>query len=205
LKRNHTWQCPTLVTERNTSHLNDEAITNDSRVRFMPESVRSSWIPANDMRLRSMTPQDIALEKAAFHKHVQIVGAMHRSGIGILAGTDALNPYAFPGFSLHDELELLVNAGLKPIDALQAATLNAAQFMNREKDLGTVEMGKIADLVLLDSNPLDDIRNTRKIYAVIYGGRLFKKTDLDSMLAEVEALRTGPATKPATETSTKAK
>lgn len=189
LKRNHTWQCPTLVMLRNTSHLGDPAITNDNRLRFMSASVRASWNPANDFRLRSMTPEDIAHEKTAFHENLEIVGAMHRAGVGILAGTDALNPYAFPGFSLHDELELLVKAGLKPMDALQAATLNAARFMNRENDLGTVAPGKLADLVLLEANPLDDIRHTRGIHAVVYGGRLFSKNDLDAMLAKVEALR----------------
>jgi len=202
LKRNHTWQCPTLVMLRNTSHLGDPSITNDPRVRFMPESVRSAWNPTNDFRVRSMTPEDIAFEKAAYQKHLEIVGAMHRAGVGILAGTDALNPYAFPGFSLHDELELLVKAGLQPMDALQAATLNAARFMDREKDLGTVAAGKLADLVLLDANPLYDIRHTRGIHAVVYGGRLFKKADLEAMMTRVEALRVKAPTNSAQKTST---
>ena len=109
--------------------------------------------------------------KKTFQKEVELVGAMSRAGVGILAGTDVSNPFCFPGFSLHDELALLVQAGLTPMQALQAATLNAARFMGREADLGTVQKGRIADLVLLDANPLDDISNTRKINAVVFGGR----------------------------------
>lgn len=201
LKSNATWQCPTLLMLRNTSHIGDPSITNDSRLRFMSQAIRSRWNPTNDFRLRSMTSEDIALEKASFQKDLEMVGAMHRAGVGMLAGTDAINPYAFPGFRLHDELELLVKAGLKTMDALQAATLNAARFMTREKDLGSVEPDKLADLVLLDANPLDDIRHTRNIHAVVYGGRLFKKADLDTMLAEVEALQTRASAKSAPETS----
>jgi len=100
---------------------------------------------------------------------------------------DTLNPYCLPGFSLHDELGLLVQAGLTPMEALQAATLNPARFMGRENELGTVEKGKLADLVLLDANPLDNIANTRKIAAVVYDGRLFSKSSLDEMLARAEA------------------
>jgi predicted amidohydrolase len=96
------------------------------------------------------------------------------------------NPYCLPGFSLHDELALLVQAGLTPLQALQAATRNAARFMCREQDLGTIQPGKLADLVLLEANPLDDIANTRRINAVVFGGRLFRKSDLEDMLAIVE-------------------
>jgi len=113
---------------------------------------------------------------------------MQKAGVGILAGTDTPNPYCFPGFGLHDELGYLVQAGLTPMQALQAATLNPARFLGREKDLGTVETGKIADLVLLDANPLDNIGNTRKIAAVIYGGKVFDRSALDGMLAKVQDL-----------------
>ena len=93
-----------------------------------------------------------------------------------------MNPYAFPGFSLHDELELLVESGLTPMQALQAATRNAADFSGQLDVLGTVEEGKIADLVLLDANPLADIRNTTKISTVILGGRAYGRDRLDAML-----------------------
>jgi imidazolonepropionase-like amidohydrolase len=95
--------------------------------------------------------------------------------------------YCFPGFSLHDELELLVRAGLTPLEALQAATRNPARYFGRLKDLGTVEAGKLADLVLLEADPLADIRNTRRITAVVAGGRLLPQATLRKMLDEVEA------------------
>lgn len=117
---------------------------------------------------------------------------MQRAGVGILAGTDTSNPYCMPGFSLHDELGLLVKAGLTPMQALQTATLNPARFLGTERDFGTIEAGKVADLVLLDANPLDDIANTKKIASVIYGGKLYPRSELDRMLAQVEALAARP-------------
>ena len=117
-----------------------------------------------------------------------MVGAMERAGVEMLAGTDTLNPYCFPGFSLHDELALLVEAGLTPMQALQSATRNPARFMGREHELGTLEQGKLADLVLLDANPLEAIANTRKIHGVVFNGRFFSRSALDEMLARVETL-----------------
>jgi imidazolonepropionase-like amidohydrolase len=90
--------------------------------------------------------------------------------------------------SLHDELELFVQAGLSPMEALQTATLNPARFLGREKDLGTIEKGKIADLVLLEASPLESIGNSRKIDAVVVNGKLFPKAELQKMLADVEVL-----------------
>ncbi len=113
---------------------------------------------------------------------------MQKAGVGILAGTDTSNAFCMPGFSLHDELALLVKAGLTPMEALRAATLNPARFLGREQDLGSIEDGKIADLVLLEENPLDNIANTTKIASVIYGGRLLPRAALDKMLSQVEAI-----------------
>jgi len=104
-----------------------------------------------------------------------------------------LNPFCMPGFSLHDELGLMVKAGLTPMQALQTATLNPARFLGTEKDYGTVEKGKVADLVLLDANPLDDIANTTKIASVVYGGKLFPRAALDKMLSDVLALASRPS------------
>lgn len=108
---------------------------------------------------------------------------MHREGVGILAGTDAGAVYTVHGFSLHDEIEALVReAGLSPVDALRAATINPAKFLQREQDVGTIDKGKLADLVLLDANPLTEIRNTRRISAVIADGRYFPRDSLNALL-----------------------
>ena len=108
-----------------------------------------------------------------------------------LAGTDATSTFPVHGFSLHDELALFVQAGLSPLEALQTATINPAKFLTLADSLGTVEKGKLADLVLLDANPLDDIKNTRKIAAVIINGRYLRRESLNKMLADVEASANG--------------
>jgi imidazolonepropionase-like amidohydrolase len=108
-----------------------------------------------------------------------------------LASLKATNPFVFPGFSLHDELGLLVEAGLTPLEALQAATVNPARFLGRLDRQGTVERGRIADLVLLDANPLADISATKRIAAVIFAGRLYDRAALDAMLADAERMVRG--------------
>ncbi len=104
-----------------------------------------------------------------------------------LAGTDVGGAFLVPGFSMQDELGELVHAGFTPMEAIQAATRDAARFMGREKDLGTIQKGKLADLVLLDADPLESIGNARKIDAVVVNGRLLDRKALDASLAQVEA------------------
>lgn len=186
--RNHTWQCPTLTVLRNMAFIQDPAIHNDPRIKYMPPGMATGWDPKGDFRLQDRTEEDYELSRESYRKLKELIGPMRRAGVEFLAGTDVLNPYCFPGFSLHDELGLLVEAGLSPMESLQAATLNPARFLGKEKVLGTVEKGKIADLVLLDASPLADINNTRKIDAVVMGGQLFAKAELAKMLADIEAM-----------------
>jgi imidazolonepropionase-like amidohydrolase len=111
---------------------------------------------------------------------------MQKEGVGVLAGTDYGVLLIYAGFSLHDELEALVKeGGLTPFKALQAATKNPPYFFNQQSELGTIESGKIADLVLLDANPLDSISNTKKITGVIQNGKHFSQTDLQELLKGV--------------------
>ena len=108
---------------------------------------------------------------------------MRLAGVNILAGSDAgANEYSLPGFSLHDELAELVAAGLTLMEALQSASLNAATYLGMTDAFGTVEPGKLADCVLLEANPLDDINNTRKVAAVILDGELIEKPELQRLL-----------------------
>jgi len=149
-----------------------------------------SWL--NDVRdqfSKTSGAEDITLWKQFYQKYFEIVGAMRRAGVEFLAGTTTEDPnFTVPGFSLHDELGLLVQAGFKPLEALRAGTVNPARFLGRERDFGTVAPGKMADLILLDANPLEDISNTRKIAAIVYRGKLFPRASLDAMLAKIEAL-----------------
>jgi imidazolonepropionase-like amidohydrolase len=133
-------------------------------------------------------PVDIATKMVALYGvHADLVGRLNRAGVPMLAGTDCPNPFVYPGFSIHDELGLFVRSGLTPAEALRTATINPARFLGMTDSLGTVASGKVADLVLLDANPLVDIANTKRIRAVIQGGRLLNRGALDAMLARARA------------------
>jgi hypothetical protein len=180
--KNQTWQCPTLTVLRSNAYLGDENFRRDGRLRYIPRLVQQKW----NFRIANRSGGDSGGTKRVLQKQFEIVGAMQKAGVPILAGTDTGNPFCFPGFSLHDELALLVIAGLTPVEALRSATLNPAKFFGLDQSLGTIEQGKIADLVLLDANPLLDIRNTQRINAVVSNGRLFDRKALDKMLGEAE-------------------
>lgn len=181
-RRNGTWQVPTLTVHRGMAFLNDGRFTSDPRRAYMSGEVRSRWEPQNDFRFRRWPPAEFDLHRGLFKADEQLVGLMFRAGVPLLAGTDAMNPYCFPGFSLHDELGLLVESGLTPLAALQSATLRPAEFLVRTEDLGLVAPGKRADLVLLSADPLANIHNTTQIQAVWLQGKLFDRLTLDRLL-----------------------
>ena len=187
LKQNHTWQCPTFTVLRSGTFINNPNFRNDPRLKYMPAQLRAAWDPSNDFRFSARSAEDFDLSRRVYKKQIELVGLMHRAGVEFIAGTDVLNPYCFPGFSLHDELAILVEAGLSPMEALQTATLNPARFLGKENELGTVAQGKMADLVLLEANPLEDIRNTTKINSVVVDGRLLDRKTLDQILTQVQA------------------
>jgi len=187
-KRNGTWQVPTLIILRNVTYIDDPELAQDARLKYVPSYFKQSWDPKKDFRFRNRTPESITNQKLTYQKNFELVGAISRAGVGILAGTDLGNPYIYAGFSLHDELALLVKAGLTPAQALQAATINPAKYLGVLDRFGTVERGKLADLVLLDADPTKDIANTQKIDSVVLRGRLFTKSDLQEMLSRAEAM-----------------
>ena len=184
--RNGTWHCPTLVVLQAFAFMDDDVFTSDPRLRYIPRSMRQRWNPHGPAHAGTSAAEDFSRRKEIFRKELEITGRMHRAGVAFLAGNDAPTPYVFPGFSLHDELALLVRAGLTPLQALQSATRDATRYLGMQDSFGTVEKGKVADLVLLEGNPLVDIANTRKIAAVILAGRLIEKPSLQEMLARVE-------------------
>ncbi len=185
LARNRSWQCPTLTVLRNLTYLTEPEIQNNPNLKYLPKYVRAQIAPAQQKSPRDEEAQ-LRAEKT-FKKNLALVGEMHRAGVPIIAGTDCLNPFCLPGFSLHTELQLLVKAGLPPIDALGAATINAARFQGTETRMGSISAGKVADLVLLDANPLEEIANTERIHAVVTRGRLIDRAELDRMLEELES------------------
>lgn len=184
--RNGTWMCPTLSVLRAAAFSDDQSLRDDPRMKYVPDFLKNKyWVDAYGWK--EHTAEDNARAKRVFQKQLEVVGMMRRAGVRFIAGTDTANPYVFPGFSLHEELALLVRAGFTPMQALQSATRDAATYLGLQDSVGTIERGKAADLVLLDADPLADIGNTTKINAVILGGRLIPRQELDKMLADVEA------------------
>jgi Amidohydrolase family len=185
--RNQTWQVPTLILLRNDAFPTPETDpSRDPRRKYIPLQVLANWQKGTKDRDKGATPQEISLRSSLMQASLRIVGKMNGAGVPIMAGTDTTAPFVFPGSSLHEELELLVQAGLTPMQALQAATKGPAEFLGKLQTQGTIEMGKFADLVLLDADPLSDIRNTQKIRAVVLRGKLLDRNFLDELLAKEE-------------------
>jgi hypothetical protein len=181
LARNGTWLVPTFTAVLRDSEIFDVRVTTDPRLKYIPPAVQKQWSAA--------ASAGAAIKSTSYERKLQIVGAVHRAGVPLLAGTDAgwVQPYVYAGFSLHDELAMLVQAGLTPMESLQAATINPARFLGMEKDLGTIEKGKVANLVLLEADPLTNIHHTTKISEVFLAGKEFDRPALDQMLRSAEA------------------
>jgi imidazolonepropionase-like amidohydrolase len=199
MAKNQTWQVPTLVWERGQWLVDDIDLSHDPLIKYAPSAWKNRTWPmfVSDIK-KDMDTDPLPVRKKFVQMELDMTLAMFRAGVPFMAGTDtAAGVHVFPGFSLHEELALFVRAGLTPMQALQTATLNPAKYLDRLADLGTIERGKLADLVLLDANPLDDIANTRKIRAVVLAGRYLDRAALDRMLHEVEmaAAKPDPADK----------
>ncbi len=179
--KNHTVVDPTLIAFHSYVEAFDPSSAPDPRSRYVALSLKKEW----QKLAKPISAEELADLKATFAELREVVRQMNRSGVTLVAGSDIAGPRV-PGFGLHDELLLLVEAGLTPMQALQAATLTPARVLNKGDDLGSIETGKIADLVLLDGNPLDDIRNTQRIRVVILNGKLLDRAALNRLLAEAE-------------------
>lgn len=189
LAKNHTWQCPTLVWERGGNLLDVTDLSGDTRVKYVPGPWKTkTWKRFTDEITQGYGTDDLATRKKFLAKELEVVRMLHKAGVEFLAGTDTpAGVHIFPGFSLHEELQRFVAAGFTPLEALQTATLNPAKFFGMEQQLGTVEEGKLADLVLLSANPLEDISNTQKIAGVFANGRYFYHAEIEKILAGVES------------------
>jgi imidazolonepropionase-like amidohydrolase len=189
LAQSQTWQCPTLVWERGGNLLDVTDFRKDPRAKYVPAYWKDkTWKQFSVEVQKEFNTDDLETRKKFVDKELQVVQMLQKAGVPFLAGTDTPSGvYVFPGFSLHEELQRFVAAGFTPLEALQTATLNPARFFEVEGELGTIETGKLADMILLDANPLDDIRNTQKIAAVMMNGRYFSRGDLQKLLQKVEA------------------
>jgi hypothetical protein len=172
---------PTLVLWQRMAHTTDAKLASDPQLKYVPKSIRDSWPPLKD---EGSDPYKRQIEGI-----YKLVGLSTRTKITVLAGTDTGDPYTIPGATLHDELEQLVAAGLSPHQALTAATIAPARFLEWDEAMGTVEQGKVADLVLLDANPLVDIKNARKIAGVFARGKYYSRASLDKILLNAAAAK----------------
>ena len=178
LAKNNTWQVPTLVWTKTQATLD---AASPAYLKYVPASIRRQWTEG-----QNASPEQVAEYQRDADRNPALVTEMRRAGIRFLAGSDGPDPMVVPGFSLHRELELLVDSGFTPLGALQTATLNPAMFLGLTEKYGVVEKGRIADLVLLEANPLLDISNTRKIAGVMREGKYYPREELDQLLATIE-------------------
>ena len=189
LAKTQTWQCPTLAWQRGGTFLDQRDLAHDPLGKYVPAYWRDvTWKRFYDEMMPDLQRDPLELRKEYFARNLKMVADMHRAGVPFLAGTDtAPGIFILPGFSLHDELANFVEAGFTPMEALQTATSNPAKFFATESTQGSIAKGKIADLVLLDADPLTDIHNTRKIAAVIATGHLYDRPALDALLKNAES------------------
>jgi imidazolonepropionase-like amidohydrolase len=183
------WQCPTLYWERGQWLVDAVDYTKDPDLAYAGHSwVTTQWPAAQKAILKSLDSDPLAVRQQFVVHELGIVRRMHAAGIPFLAGTDTpAGVDVIPGISLHLELQRFVAAGFTPLQALQTATLNPALFYNKLKDYGTVQTGKMADLVLLRANPLVNIANTRSIVAVVADGQYFSPQRLASLRQQLKA------------------
>jgi imidazolonepropionase-like amidohydrolase len=184
--KNGTWLSPTFMPEggaRATAERNADL----AKYVFAPLRARWQQQIAGAPAPAPSSPQEQVLAKAADARRHDIIAVMKRAGVQFVIGTDSGGAWRIPGRSLHEGMQEMVKVGLTPMETIVAATSSSARLLKREKELGTIQTGKLADMVLLDANPLQDITNTRRINAVIVNGRLMDRKTLDDLLARMAA------------------
>jgi len=191
IKKTDTWICPTLTVNRGIATVDDTTLLNDPRIAYMGKFIKGMWDFRTDFRFKSWTPLDFEQSKKEFELKLSITKLVYDAGIPILAGTDFPNPHCYAGFGIHDELELLVKAGLSAAAALQTATINPAKYFNLAATEGSVALNKNANLVLLTKNPLQNISNTKTIEMVFVKGKLFTTAQLEEMKEGVKKMLGG--------------
>jgi imidazolonepropionase-like amidohydrolase len=190
LAKNQVWQCPTLYWERGQWLVDAIDYTKDPDLGYAAHTwVNKHWPAAQKGILKTLDTDPLPIREKFVTHELEIVRKLHAANVPFLAGTDTpAGVDVLPGISLHLELQRFVAAGFTPLEALQTATLNPAKFINKLNDFGTVEPGRIADLILLEANPLEDIANTRKLAGVVTDGRYLSREDLTQLQVKLKKL-----------------
>ncbi len=170
--RNDTWMVPTLVAQLEVARWPKRDLPGDTLARYLPQALRD-YVGGIFPMPPDVPPGADSVGLALFEKRVAVVGAMHRAGVHVMTGTDAPLRNSPPGFGLHEELRWFVRAGFTPFAALRSATIEPARFLGAQDSLGSIARGMVADLVLLDADPLADINNLDRIAVVVANGRAF--------------------------------
>jgi imidazolonepropionase-like amidohydrolase len=182
-----TWQCPTLIRVKTQQMCDSADFRDDPDLRYMSERTRQTWEKAARAFAR-FSPADHVTFAALYRRQLELVRLFAAEGVPMLAGTDCVGAaWVIAGSSLHREFDELASAGLSPLTVLQMATLNPARFLGLDDELGTVEPGRAADLVLLDADPIADVANLHRISAVVRAGAYYSAADLDAMKAAIAA------------------
>lgn len=184
MKKEGTWYVPTHLTRWVDAHAEDDAVRRDPLLRYLHPLFEWQWLEdVNATVTDDPSPEARETYREFYRKGLQLTGAAHRAGVRILVGTD----YIVAGADVHRELEQLVLAGLTPAEALDAATQSPADYFGLESEYGSVSEGKVADLILLNGNPLEDIRHTMRLEGVVFAGTLYDRADLDRISEHVQS------------------
>jgi hypothetical protein len=188
LAKNQVWQCPTLFWERGQWLVDAIDYNKDPDLAYAGHDwVKKQWPALQKGILSSIDTEPLAIRQKFVEHELEIVKRLHAANVPFLAGTDTpAGVDVLPGISLHLELQRFVAAGFTPLAALQTATLNPAKFLHKTNDFGTVEPGRVADLVLLSANPLENIANTRSIVGVVADGRYLSQADLAQLQTKLK-------------------
>ncbi len=187
--KNETWNTPTLLKLRTGLALDDPQYRNDPNLIYVSKATRAAWEAGAAQFTKTNDAAAATLLLRYFDKVQSLTKLLKQNGVKMMAGSDTSTTLAWviPGFSLHQEFGMLAKAGLTPLEILQMTTLNGAEFFGRQSTMGTVDVGKNADLVVLDANPVLDAGNMSKIAAVVLKGKYFSKAALEQQKASVAA------------------
>lgn len=189
-----TYYVPTHITREAEAIVHNRPYENDPRADYVSDlAIEMAWEEEAEGYGKSFAknPEREKQYIAIYERGLELTGRAHAAGVKIMTGTDVGDMMVYPGFSLHDEMDRLVQAGLSPLDVLRAATIVPAGFYKADHMYGSIAVGKKADFIILNANPLADIANTKTIKALLYQGRYYDRAAIDNILAEVKFRASG--------------